>query len=96
MAKENFNEIDNKGGVADLTAGSFGINGFDILDDASPADADARYYALLALSESQVNCENINDSQVYTLIPMVTGMQIFGVFKDVSVAAGGKVLAYKL
>jgi hypothetical protein len=96
MAKENFNEIDNKGGVADLTAGSFGLNGFDILDDASPLNADARYYALLALSESQVNCENINDSQVHTLIPMVTGMQLFGVFKDVSVAAGGKVLAYKL
>ena len=96
MAKENFNEIDNKGGVADLTAGSFGINGFDILDDASPADADARYYALLALSESQVDCENLNDGQVFADIPMVTGMQVFGVFKDVSVAAGGKILAYKL
>lgn len=96
MAKNNFNEIDNKGGVADLTAGSFGLNGFDILDDASPLDADARYYALLALSESQVNCENINDGGLHALIPMVTGMQIFGVFKDVSVEAGGKILAYKL
>ena len=96
MAKENFNEIDNKGGVADLTAGSFGINGFDILDDASPADADARYYALLALSESQIDCENLNDGQAFADIPMVTGMQVFGVFKDVSIATGGKVLAYKL
>ncbi len=96
MAKENFNEIDNKSGIADLTAGSFGTNGFDILDETSPADADARYYALLALSESQVNCDNINDGQAFANIPLVTGMQIFGVFKNVSVATGGKIVAYKL
>ena len=82
--------------MADLTAGSFGLNGFDILDETSAADADARYYALLALAESQVDCENLNDGQAHTNIPLVAGMQVFGVFKDVSVATGGKVVAYKL
>jgi hypothetical protein len=96
MAKNSFKDIDNKGGVADLTAGSFGLNGFDILDDASAANASARYYGIVALETSEVDCTNLNDGQVHTLIPMIAGMQMFGVFSDVSVAAGGKILAYKL
>ena len=96
MAKLNFSEIDNKGGVADLTAGSFGVNGFDIIDENSVIDADQRYYCILALSESQVDCTNTNDNVAHAAIPMVVGMQIFVVFSNVSVGVGGKVLAYKL
>jgi hypothetical protein len=96
MAKQNFNEINNKSGIADLTAGSFGINGFDIIDENSVIDADQRYYCILALSESQVDCTNNNDNEAHAAIPMVIGMQIFGVFSAVSVGTGGKVLAYKL
>ena len=96
MAKQNFNEIDNKSGIADLTAGSFGLNGFEIIDENSVIDADQRYYCILALSESQVDCTNTNDNIAHAAIPMVIGMQIFGVFSNVSVGVGGKVLAYKL
>ena len=96
MAKQNFNEIDNKSGIADLTAGSFGLNGFEIIDENSVIDADQRYYCILALSESQVDCTNTNDNLSHAAIPMVVGMQIFGVFSNVSVGTGGKVLAYKL
>jgi hypothetical protein len=96
MAKQNFNEIDNKSGIADLTAGSFGLNGFDIIDENTAANADVRYYCILALSESQVDCNNTNDGLTHTAIPLVVGMQIFGVFSNVSVGTGGKVLAYKL
>ena len=96
MAKQNFNEIDNKSGIADLTAGSFGTNGFDVVDENSSLNPDNRYYCILALSESNVDCTNNNDGQAHSAMPLVAGMQIFGVFSDIVVATGGKIIAYKL
>ena len=96
MAKTNINDINNKSGIADLTAGSFGSNGFIIADDTTVFNADDRFYCILCLSASQVDCTNNADGITHTAIPLVAGMQIFGVFSGISVGTGGKIVANKL
>jgi hypothetical protein len=95
MAKNNVREINNKGGIEDLTQASFGQNGFRIIDESYVADADERFFCLLPLEDSVVTFDSDagGDASVSGL-SMVTGLNIFGVFGNVSVLAGGKLLAY--
>ena len=56
--KESIKDISNKSGVADLTAGSFGANGFRVYIPSTPERAAERYYCMLAMEETSVTFEN--------------------------------------
>lgn len=95
-AKTNINQISTKSGIADLTQASFGQNGYRIIDETTLVNSSERFFCILALFDSSVdvvsNAETGDASS--TAIPLLTGMQIFGIFSDVTVATGGKVIAY--
>jgi hypothetical protein len=96
MAKNNVREINNKGGIEDLTQASFAQNGMRIIDESYIADPEERFFCLLPVLDSVMSCDSNaagGDASISAL-EMVAGLNIFGVFSNVSVAAGGKVIGY--
>jgi hypothetical protein len=95
MAKNNIRDIHNKGGIEDLTQASFGQNGFRIIDESYVIDANERFFCLMPLTDSVLtfDSDTSGDASVSSL-ELVAGLNIFGVFANVSVTAGSKVFAY--
>jgi hypothetical protein len=95
MAKNNVRDIHNKGGIEDLTQASFGQNGFRIIDENYVIDADERFFCLMPLTDSVLTFDsNTGGDSSVSGLDLVTGMNIFGVFSNVSVTSGSKVFAY--
>lgn len=94
MAKTSIHEINSKTGIQDLISGSFGENGFRIVDNSSTLDADERYYYILVLEAATLNAVTEKGDDISSLT-VSEGFEFFGTFSQLTVTSG-KLLAYIL